>query len=253
MALTAPGSVFSVGGSPVTTSGTLALSLATQSPNQVWAGPVSGGAATPAFRALDAADIGTGIVSIAAINSKRGTGTFVQIAASGTAGAAGDVVTFDATGNTVDSGTLLSSLAPLASPTLTGVPAAPTASALTSSTQIATTAYADAAVAVETARAETAEATKPVLSDGAGNPPSSGDNHIASGTGAITAGGNVTLSLSGAAAFTDTNYVVQVTRTNAVTGIGQLYAVPISGTQFSVSSSDHTDTTSTFAWTAIGF
>lgn len=95
--------------------------------------------------------------------------------------------------------------------------------------------------------------TKPVLSDGAGNPPSSGNNHIASGTGAITAGGNVTLSLSGAAAFTNTNYVVQVTRTNAVTGIGQLYAVPISGTQFSVSSSDNTDTTSTFAWTAIGF
>lgn len=162
-------------------------------------------------------------------------------------------------------------LAYLASPAFSGTPTAPTAAPLTSTTQIATTAFTTLAVGVETTRAEAAEsanataisaettraeaaeATKPVLSDGAGNPPSSGDNHIASGTGAITAGGNVTLSLSGAAAFTDTNYVVQVTRTNAVTGIGQLYAVPISGTQFSVSSSDNTDTTSTFAWTAIGY
>lgn len=49
-------------------------------------------------------------------------------------------------------------LAPLASPALTGTPTAPTKTALTSSTAIATTAYADAAVAVETSRAEAAEA-----------------------------------------------------------------------------------------------
>lgn len=48
--------------------------------------------------------------------------------------------------------------APLASPALTGTPTAPTASALTDSTQVATTAYADTAVGVETARAEAAEA-----------------------------------------------------------------------------------------------
>jgi hypothetical protein len=53
--------------------------------------------------------------------------------------------------------------APLASPALTGVPTAPTASALTDSTQLATTAYADSAVAVETSRAETAEALKAPL------------------------------------------------------------------------------------------
>lgn len=47
--------------------------------------------------------------------------------------------------------------APLASPTFTGIPAAPTASALTNTTQLATTAYADAAVAVERARAIAAE------------------------------------------------------------------------------------------------
>ena len=49
-------------------------------------------------------------------------------------------------------------LAPLASPALTGTPTAPTKSALTNNTDIATTAYTDSAVAVETSRAETAEA-----------------------------------------------------------------------------------------------
>lgn len=44
-------------GSPVTGSGTLALSLATQTANFVWAGPTTGSAATPTFRALVAADI----------------------------------------------------------------------------------------------------------------------------------------------------------------------------------------------------
>jgi hypothetical protein len=53
--------------------------------------------------------------------------------------------------------------APLASPALTGSPTAPTKSALTNNTDIATTAYADAAVAVETSRAETAEALKAPL------------------------------------------------------------------------------------------
>lgn len=53
--------------------------------------------------------------------------------------------------------------APLASPALSGTPTAPTATALTDSTQLATTAYADSAVAVETSRAETAEALKAPL------------------------------------------------------------------------------------------
>ena len=50
--------------------------------------------------------------------------------------------------------------APTASPTFTGTPVAPTKTPLTDSTAIATTAYADAAVAVELSRAETAEALK---------------------------------------------------------------------------------------------
>ena len=55
-------SILSVSGSPITTSGTLAISLATQAANQVFSGPTSGGAATPTFRALVAADLAVGIV-----------------------------------------------------------------------------------------------------------------------------------------------------------------------------------------------
>lgn len=48
---------FSVSGSPVTTTGTLAATWANQNANIVFAGPSSGGAATPAFRALVGADL----------------------------------------------------------------------------------------------------------------------------------------------------------------------------------------------------
>ena len=52
-------SIFTVSGSPVTTSGTLTGSLATQTANTIFAGPTSGGAAAPSFRALVAADLPT--------------------------------------------------------------------------------------------------------------------------------------------------------------------------------------------------
>ena len=50
-------SIFSVTGSPVTTSGTLAATLAAQAANLVFAGPSSGAAAAPTFRALATADL----------------------------------------------------------------------------------------------------------------------------------------------------------------------------------------------------
>ena len=56
VALAAP-AIFSVSGSPVTTSGTLTLTLATQAANLVWAGPTTGAAAAPTFRSLVAADL----------------------------------------------------------------------------------------------------------------------------------------------------------------------------------------------------
>lgn len=61
-------SIFTVSGSPVTTSGTLTADLATQNVNLVFAGPYSGSAAAPTFRALDNDDLP--VVS----SSKGGTG-----------------------------------------------------------------------------------------------------------------------------------------------------------------------------------
>jgi hypothetical protein len=56
VALTLP-SIISVSGSPITTSGTLAGTLTTQSVNSIFAGPSSGAAAAPTFRALTTTDI----------------------------------------------------------------------------------------------------------------------------------------------------------------------------------------------------
>lgn len=65
VALALPVSVFTVTGSPVTSSGTLTGSFTTQTANTLFAGPTTGGAATPAFRALVTADLpaGTGTVT----------------------------------------------------------------------------------------------------------------------------------------------------------------------------------------------
>lgn len=57
VALSLPTSIFDVSGSPVTTSGTLTATLDTQTANYVWAGPTTGAASAPTFRALVAGDI----------------------------------------------------------------------------------------------------------------------------------------------------------------------------------------------------
>lgn len=56
IALTMPAD-FSVGGTPITGAGTLAVTRTTQTANTVQAGPGSGAAATPSYRALVAADV----------------------------------------------------------------------------------------------------------------------------------------------------------------------------------------------------
>ena len=77
--------------------------------------------------------------------------------------------------------------APINSPAFTGIPTAPTASPLTNDTQIATTAYTDLAVGVETTRAEAAEALlaplaspvltgTPALAAATATTPTAGDN-----------------------------------------------------------------------------
>lgn len=79
--ITAP-AIFSVSGSPVTGSGSITISLATEISNTVWAGPTTGVAATPTFRglvpadipSLDAAKIATGTFSTARIPIMVGSG-----------------------------------------------------------------------------------------------------------------------------------------------------------------------------------
>lgn len=93
--LTMP-AIFSVAGNPITTNGTLAVSLATQNANLVWAGPAAAGPATPTFRALVAADIpnlDTSILTSGTLPVARG-GTGITAP-----GAAGNVLTSDGAGN----------------------------------------------------------------------------------------------------------------------------------------------------------
>src|ERR1017187_4709404 len=74
--LTLP-NIFSVSGSPVTTTGSLTATLATQAANLVFAGPTTGADAAPTFRLLVAADIpalpyGTGTVTSVSVVSANG-------------------------------------------------------------------------------------------------------------------------------------------------------------------------------------
>lgn len=87
VALTVP-PVMSVAGSPITGSGTLAVTLATQAANLVWAGPSSGAAAAPTFRSLGYTDLPTSAaaagtypkVTINAQGIVTGTSTTIALA-----------------------------------------------------------------------------------------------------------------------------------------------------------------------------
>lgn len=85
--LTMP-AIFTESGSPVTTSGTIAVGLQTQSANKVWAGPTTGSAATPTFRSLVAADVPA---NVSDLNTLTGSVTL----------AAGSNVTITPSGNTL--------------------------------------------------------------------------------------------------------------------------------------------------------
>ena len=80
VAMTGDGVIFNstVTGSPITTSGTLVPVLLTQTANQVLAGPTTGAAATPTFRALVTNDIPTGIVTWDRIGSAAGNLTLAN-------------------------------------------------------------------------------------------------------------------------------------------------------------------------------
>jgi hypothetical protein len=102
VAATVPSGLLTVTGTPITSSGTLALNLATQSANKVLAGPTSGSAAAPTFRAMVAADLPPYVMShlrrrAASHPARGGTGRTVVGATGGTP--TGTV------GNTADSAT----------------------------------------------------------------------------------------------------------------------------------------------------
>lgn len=74
VALTAPSDLLTVTGSPVTSSGTLALTKPNVNANLVYAGPSSGSAAAPTFRALVSADLpALGVVTSVAASLSTGT------------------------------------------------------------------------------------------------------------------------------------------------------------------------------------
>jgi hypothetical protein len=90
VALTAP-AIFSVAGSPVTSSGTLALSFATQPANKVFAGPSTGADAAPDFRPLVSADLPANGVTNAVLRDSNGLSVIGRSA--GTSGDPGDITT----------------------------------------------------------------------------------------------------------------------------------------------------------------
>lgn len=113
VALSLP-AIFSVSGSPVTTSGTLTGTLATQSANTIWAGPTSGGATSPAFRALVTADLPAGTGTVTSFSAGTLSPLFTTSVATATTTPALTFALSNATANTIFAG-----------PT-TGSPAAPT-------------------------------------------------------------------------------------------------------------------------------
>ena len=58
---------FSVAGSPITTAGTFAVTKANQNAHLFYAGPASGGAAAPTFRAMVTADLPAGVGSVTSV------------------------------------------------------------------------------------------------------------------------------------------------------------------------------------------
>lgn len=76
-------SIFTVSGSPVTGSGTLTGTLATQTANTLFAGPTSGGAATPTFRAVVLDDITTALSTWTGSSSITTVGTLTNLDVAG--------------------------------------------------------------------------------------------------------------------------------------------------------------------------
>lgn len=83
VALTTPAE-FTVTGSPIINSGTLAIAKANQSANLVYAGPASGGAAAPTFRTIVVADLPAGFGTVTSITLAIVAGTLFTGSITGT-------------------------------------------------------------------------------------------------------------------------------------------------------------------------
>lgn len=93
VALTAPSSIFDVSGSPITSAGTLGLTLDNQAAGAVFAGPTSGGAAAPTFRALVASDIPT--IAAGQVTGANLTAASSKVSVTGGTGAVLNAATVD--------------------------------------------------------------------------------------------------------------------------------------------------------------
>lgn len=76
--------LYTISGSPITSSGTISMTLASQSANKVLAGPTSGAAAQPTFRSIVAGDLPTGNLSDVGTDGISITGGSGAVIGSGT-------------------------------------------------------------------------------------------------------------------------------------------------------------------------
>lgn len=144
-------------------------------------------------------------------SSKALAGAGAGVTTGPTSSTIGDVSTFSTTtGQLQDSGTLLSSLAPLASPTFTGVPAAPTATGGTNTTQLATTAFVQAAIAAAGTGAGIVTYSGPSLAF-------TGTQYFPIGGGATSSTTETNVDIDSPAAVTIQNMTVQM---SAAPGVG---------------------------------
>lgn len=123
---TAAANVFGVSNSPITSTGDITLSLDSQSPNYVFAGPSSGGSsAAPTFRALVAADI----PSLSSVYQPLDADLTSIAGLTGTSGflkkTAADTYTLD-TSTYLTTDTASSTYAPINNPVFTGTVTLPT-------------------------------------------------------------------------------------------------------------------------------